>query len=145
MRIRICVSIMFLLCVAISANAQSQPGASAPKQQQPSVEDQLALVRLRGQMADARVRSEQGRQIYDQAQRDLKEWAPRLDAILSAIAGKLPKPAVGKMWQPRDDGQMGVMFAEVDALPSEAPNAVIEKPPAVAQQPAKASSDKPRE
>lgn len=127
MRIRLCIGVMFLCCLATGANAQSQPGTLAPKQQVPSTDDQLALVRVRARILDAQSRMQQAQRNFDQAQKDLKDAEPEFAPLLNAVKAKLPKPSSGKIWQPRDDGQMGITFFEVDA-PAVPEAAVAEKP-----------------
>jgi len=91
------------------------------KTQAPSAEDQLALVRLRARMLDAQKKLVSAQQAFEAAalqyataKSELDDVQPKFGALLQSVQAKLPAPSKGKVWQPQDDKQMGVVFVEVD-------------------------------
>jgi len=118
--------LILLLVAPLSSALAQQPATAkatetaAPKKQAPPDADQLAIVRLRAQLADAQVRMEQGRKVYEAGQKQVADLEPRLNDALEAIKGHLPKPTAGKVWVAQDDGQMGVIYVEADAPKAEA-------------------------
>lgn len=89
----------------------------AAKPQQPSTDDQLAIVRLRAQILDAQARAQQAQQAFERAQKDIEKLQPEFTGLIKSLQAKLPAAAKGKIWQPQDDGKFGLTFVEVDAPP----------------------------
>jgi len=86
------VLVVGLLLALTGFGLQQQPPTG--KQQQPSVEDQLAVVRLRAQILDAQTRIEKAQVMFREAQKDYDTLNPQLPKLIDTIKAKLPAPAV---------------------------------------------------
>lgn len=132
---RIFSTIVVLMALAGICLAQ-QPTVPQPKQQQPSAEDQLAVVRLRAQILDAQTRTEKSQQVFQQAQKDLEALKPELTKLIETIKAKAPAPTKGKVWEVGDDGRWGILLVEQD---------VPQLAPVDAKTESKVSTTKPKE
>jgi hypothetical protein len=91
-----------------------------------SVEDQLAIARIRGRLAQddakaaqAQVNAAASQKQFEEAKKDSEDGQKELQALIESAKKKLPKPDTGKEWVVTDDGKMGVSFIQ---------QAIAEKP-----------------
>jgi hypothetical protein len=116
------ILILFLSLLTLPAPAQqaTQPPQQQTRTQSPTDAEQLSLVRLRAQILEAQAKMQQAQRDYEAAKKQMEEGQQKFAPALEAAKAKLPPPAKGKQWQPQDDGQMGVVFVEVEATAASA-------------------------
>lgn len=135
---------LFALCLSVGALAQNGPQAAAqPATHSPEDKDQLALVRLRAQVAELQLQIRQADEFSKAARERGTKAQAEFTALLESTVAKAPPASKGHHWEPADDGRGGYVLVEREdpTVTTAAATAPTGQAPQTAQAPRKPVSN----